>query len=295
MFRYFHIIVAFFFVTQLCLAEQVPLEQLIHGANLNRNQIKNGELTVLTTHNFPESPERFEKRIQARIQEEKETLERLRTVGEEAVEQHLAYIRRYSDVSYLVNELNVAFQLFDDNPIGPPQVYQFKLTQIDRREIEDLYDESRDRVKYGGYYRVHTYDGKIEAYESLQSSPSEGVSFSNRHKHAGFSYFYFYGRPQYKITSNATLVGREIIGGVNCDILEYQVNEKKVPSDLLIRVWVDPQKQFCIRKEYIEQKFRHSQQVPVWETVYQDFRQYGEIWFPLTIRETNKKNGKNCV
>ena len=57
-------------------------------------------------------------------------------------------------------------------------------------------------------------------------------------------------------------------------------------------MWVNPQKQFCIHREYIEQTFEHSQQSAIWETVYEDFRKYGEIWYPLTIRETHQTDGK---
>ena len=219
MLRYFYIVVVFSFIGELCLAEQVSVEQLIYGANLTRNQIKSGELRVLITQDNPESPEDIEKRIQAQIQANQENLERLRVMGKEAW--FLEHIRRISDMRYFVDGLNVVFQIFDKDPIRAPEIYQYKLTEMDRREMDDLYD------RYGGYYRVNTYDGKIQAHELLQAPPPKTVSFSKGVKLAGFLPFYFYGRPGHKIPPDATLMGRETIEGVDYYLIEYQVKAEK--------------------------------------------------------------------
>ena len=295
MVRYFFIIIefsAFTLASQLCLAEKIPFERLVHGANLSRNQIKTAELRFLISQEFPESQEDVEKRIEDSIQENKENLRQLRTVGEEEVQRFLKFIRRSSGARYYVDELNVAFQRFDVDPIGLPEIYQYKLTKIDRREIDDLYDEAEDAIRYGGHFEMNSYDGKIQAYEYLDAGVSESVSFSMRDKHAGFSYYYFFGRPQYRILPNATFVGRADIGTADCYMLEYRVKEKKGFSDLAIKVWIDPQKQFCIRKEIIEQTFVGNENIAIWEMLYDDFRKYGEIWFPNTIRKKHEKNGK---
>lgn len=295
MVRYFIIIIefsAFTLASQLCLAEKIPFERLVHGANLSRNQIKTAELRFLISQEFPESPEDIEKRIQDRIHENKEILKRLKTEGEEEVQRFLKIIRRSSGARYYFDGLNVAFQRFDDDPIGAPEIYQYKLTKIDRREIDDLYDEAEGAIRYGGHFQMNSYDGKIQAYEYLEAGVSESVSFSMRDKYAGFSYYYFFGRPQYRILPNAKFVGRATVGTADCYILEYRVKEKKVPSDLLIKVWINPQKQFCIRKEIIEQTFAGNENIATWEMLYDDFRRYGEIWFPHTIRKKHEKNGK---
>lgn len=291
MLRHFYFIFMLSFVSHLCLFAEVPVDQLIRGANRNRIQIKSGELRIRIFQDFPESPENIQKQIQENIKAHDEILRKLRAAGEN-YDWFLEFLHlEITDRLHFEKQLNVAFKIFDDAPARRPKVYQFKLTQIDRKERADLYNEAK-RIKTPGYYRVNVYDGKMEVHESLEALATEAVSLSTTRKYAGFSDFYFYGRPKYRIPLDGKVVESETIDGANCYVLEYRVEGKRVPSKTSIRVWIDPHKQFCIRKEYIQQTFEDNRRVTIWERIYEDFIQYEGIWYPLTTREIHKIDGK---
>ena len=291
MLRYFYFILILSFVRHLCLFAEVPVDQLISGANRNRSQIKSGELRIRIFQDFPESPENIQKQIQENIQAHDEDLRKLRAEGEN-IEWFLEALRReVTDNLNFDDQLSVAFKIFDDDPARLPEVYQFKLTQMDRKERADRYNEAK-HIRMSGYYRVNVYDGKIEVYQSLDAPATEAVSLSTTRKYAVFSDFYFYGRPKYRVPRDGKIVGSETIDGANCYLLEYRVEGKKTPAKMSIRVWIDPHKQFCIRKEYIQQTYEDGRRVAIWERVYEDFAQYEGVWYPLTTREIHKMDGK---
>jgi len=284
MFRHF-CIVAFFLVSQLCQASELTIEQLIAGVNQARNRIKSGEMRVLVTIDTPakKSPEE----IQAWIQEQKEQLLKKYPGDAGGLIESLPFqANRYLDAYQEIEESNVAFQIFDQDSARYPETFQYKMTHLDRREM-DLYSIEAEHLK-GGYFRILTYDGQTQVNEVVSEFPVSSVAFFKGNKYVGFIHFELCGRSTNRVPPNATLIGRETIAGAECYLLEFRVKGAS-DADLLVKVWVDAQKQFCIRREEI---LVNGQ---TWEKVYDDFQKYGETWFPARIRWTERSKEKSYV
>ena len=264
-------------VGQICSAEQLTVERLVAGANQARNSIKSGEMRIEVTIDNPS--QKSQKEIQAWLAAEKNRiLEHYSGPQRSELRQELIDSLPFQAKLFFgpykeVEESNIAFQVFDEDPVFYPEVLQYKITQIDRRPI-DMYSEEAKHLS-GGYYKIIAYDGRTQVYEAISEFPMESVSYAEGEKYGGFLNFQLHGRSLNQIPSNAKVVGREIIEEADCYVLEFQA--KVYGSDVAIKVWVDPQKQFCVRRE----ERRNSGQTPVkWQLEYQRFKKHGEVWFP---------------
>lgn len=282
-------IITFLLASQVCSAEELTIAQLIAGANQSRNSIKSGEMRIIATIE-DNTLKKSQEEIQAWIEEEKKEI--LKHVPAEMTElrqraidslpfQAKQFLSEYREIE----ESNVAFQIFDEDSVYYSKAFQYKTTQIDRR-LMDMYSEEAKHLK-GGYFKVITYDGQTQVYEAISEFPRSSVSFANEVKYGGFLNFQLHGRSLNRIPSNAKVVGRETIEEADCYVLEFQAEVYK--TDVDVKVWVDPQKQFCVRRE---ERLENGQTPVLWEKVYEKFKNHGEVWFPSMSQWTLKVDGK---
>lgn len=286
MFRIFCII-ALVSIGLLCQSEELTTEQLITGVNQARSQISSGEMRIIITFDYEakKSPEE----IQALRQEERQRiLKEYAMPHQEAIRKEelkgIPFYTKWYEKRRVVEESNVAFQIFDRDSEFYPKILQYKMTQVDRLKV-NLFSEEAKYTTTGDYH-VITYDGKTQAYEALDEFPYHSVAFANRSKHRGFLYFELYGHSSYRVPSDAMFVGQETIAGVDCYVLEFQPEEgAHVPSfKPTVKIWVDVRKEFCILKEEHYNDDR-------WTMIYEDFRKYGDIWFPTVSRHIHRWPG----
>ena len=281
MFRRYCILV-YFMISQFCFSEELTREQLIQGVNMSRELIANGEMRVIVTRHYPakKSPEE----IQAWIVAEKKKI--LREYSDTSQEERQAQLdsvgfdAMWYEERQEIEEIEVIFRILDHRSLSYPAAYQYKMTIVDRREEIPPYSNQL------GYFQVLAYDGQTQAHEEVERFSAPSIAFFKKDYYAGFIHFQVYGRSHAQVPFNAKLVGRETIAGTDCYVLEF----KEVVTGNPKKIWVDVQKQFCIRKgKGIDQR----RQLPVtWESVYEDFQLYGDIWFPAVSRWTAKQDGK---
>ena len=278
-----------FFMSSLCFSEALTLDELIHGVNLARNRIRSGEVRAIVTVDY--AAEKSPEEIKAWMREEREqTLRDFARDGQAELERQLRTIpfaaELYSGYQK-IEESNFAFQILDQDVTFSPEVYQYKMTRLDLTE-SDLYSE-RAHYFWAGALEILTYDGQAEALERIEAlAPHSSFELFDVHKNAGFLYFESYGCPARRVPANAQLIGKETIAGVDCYILEFQGSEEDVDIGIFdfVRIWVDVEKGFCIRKE----EFRQDSQSGVfWENRYEHFQKLGDIWFPMVTRKTHNK------
>ena len=274
MFRIFCTI-AFFSICPLCQSEELTTKQLIDGVNQARQQIRSGEMRIIITFDYEgkKSPEEIQTWIQERRAEILREYSTQREIREEELED-LRFEAKWYDKRREVEESNVAFHIFDPDAVYYPKTFQYKMNQIDRLEVNLFSEEAKYTT--AGAFRVITYDGKTQAYEALNEFPAHSVDFANSSKYRSFLYFEFYGRSTYRVPSNATLVGKETIAGLDCYVLEFRPEEGP-----LVKIWVDAKKAFCILKQ---ESYDEKSLSAAWTMIYEDFRKYGEIWFPMVSK-----------
>ena len=288
MFRIFCTI-AFFSISQLCQSEEFTTKQIIAGVNQARKQIENGEMRIIITFDY--EAKKTSEEIQVLRQEEHQRILKeypmphQKAIREEELKEVPFYANWY-EKRQVVEESNVAFRIFDRDSLHYPKIFQYKMNQIDRLKV-DLFTEEAKYTTTGDY-RVITYDGKTQAYEALDEFPAHSVAFANRSKYRSFLYFELYGRSKYRVPLNVTLVGRETIDGVDCYVLEFHPEEidRLSSSKRTVKIWVDTSKGFCILKAE-----HYDNTGDRWTMVYENFRQYGEIWFPTVSKHIHRWPG----
>lgn len=278
-----------FFMSALCFSKDPTLDELIHGVNLTRNRIRSGEVRAIVTVDY--AAEKSPEEIKAWMREEREqTLKDFANDSKAELERQLRTIpfaaEEYSGYQK-IEESNFAFQIFDQDVASSSKVYQYKMTRVDLTE-SDLYSE-RAHYFWAGFLEILTYDGQTEALERVEAlAPYFSVELFDSHENAGFLHFESYGCPNRRVPANAQLLGKERIAGTDCYILEFQGSEENVDVGIFnfVRIWVDVEKNFCIRKEEFRQD---KESVVSWENRYEHFQKLGDLWFPMAIRKTHNK------
>ena len=277
------------FMSALCFSKDLTLDELIHGVNLTRNRIKGGEVRAIVTVDY--AAEKSPEEIKAWMREEREqTLKDFANDSKAELERQLRTIPFAAEVYsgyQKIEESNFAFQIFDQVAASSPKVYQYKMTRVDLTE-SDLYSE-RAEYFWAGFLEILTYDGQTEALERVEAlAPRSSFEFFDSRKNAGFLHFELYGCPTRRVPVNARLIGKEAVAGADCYILEFQGSEENVDLGIFnfVRIWVDVEKGFCIRKEEFRQD---SQSIVSWENRYEHFQKLDDIWFPMAIRKTHNK------
>lgn len=281
-----------FSISSLCFSKDLTSDEVIHGVNLNRSRITSGEVRAIVTVDY--SAEKSPEEIQAWIQAEREQILKDYSSDSKAELERqlrmLSFRAEHFSGYQTIEESNFAFQIFDQDAASLPEVYQYKMTRADVAE-NDLYSE-RAQFFSAGSLEILTYDGQTQALEIMDAlGPRHSFGLFDSDENVGFLHFESYGCPVRRVPVNARLIGKETIAGTDCYVLEFQGSEENVDTGIFnfVRIWVDVEKNFCIRKE----EFRKDRQSPVsWETTYENFQKLGDIWFPMVIREIpNKPDG----
>ena len=284
MFRIFCII-GFVLISQLCQSEEFTTKHLIAGVNQARNEIQSGEMRIIITFDYEakKAPEEIQAMREAERQRilKEYSMPHQKEIREEELEE-VPFSTWWYEKRQEVEESNIAFQIFDRDPVRYPKTFQYKMNQIDRLKV-DLFSETAKYTTAGDYHII-TYDGKTQAYEALDEFPYHSVAFANRSKHRSFLYFELYGRSSYRVPSDATLVGREMIAGIDCYVLKFrpEADARGLPSKPTVKIWIDARKGFCILKA------EHHDDDDRWTMIYENFQKYGEIWFPTVSRHIHR-------
>ncbi len=283
-------LVIYFIVSQVCFSEEMIREHLIQGVNMSRDHITSGEMRLIVIrHN---NPSKTSEEIQAWIEIEKgKILRKYSGTNQESAQQQELDRLVLDAMSYggwkEMEETNIAFRILDHEFMAYPKTYQYKMTMISVGDTVSI-------AEYGRYFQFLTYDGQTQAFEWVNDYPSPSVSFFKGDKYRGFTHFQMYGRSLERVPSNARLIGREMIDGTDCYVFEYNWSTTRNPT----KIWVDVQRQFCIRKrEYrinnnVDRQSDQKQPPVIWQEIYEDFHRYGDIWFPSTIRWSRKQGRK---
>lgn len=269
-------------VSQLCLAQDLTREQLIAGTNQARYTVESGEMRVIKTVDY--AAEKSDEEIQVWLGKEREAILEEFSHPDQAVEKEYALEELHFAAKRLfgerreIEESTIAFQILHHGSLYPEN-FQYKMNLIDRRGL-DLHSKAGEHL-YADYYQILTYDDEIQAFEYVFPNPS--IMFASRNRYAGYLHFQLFGRSLNRVLPNAKIIGKETVGGADCYILEFQPETISITN--LVRLWVDPKKHFCVRKEYREQQNYksdgHVDNLPrIWELTYKDFREHEGIWYP---------------
>lgn len=269
-------------MSQMCLAQNLTREQLVAGANQARYTVESGELRIIKAVDY--AAEKSAEEIQGLLEEERKTILEEFPHPDQAEEKEYALEELHFATKRLfgerreIEESTIAFQILHHGSLYPEN-FQYKMNLVDRRGL-DVHSKT-GKYLYADYYQILTYDEEIQSFEYVFPNPS--IMFASRNRYAGYLHFQLFGRSLNRVPPNAKIVGKETFGGADCYILEFQ--PETIPITNLVRLWIDPKKHFCVRKEYREQQNYksdgHVDDLPrIWELTYKDFREREGIWYP---------------
>ena len=279
-----------------CYSQELTRDALIQGVNQARRTLQSGEVTAITT---------FEHRAR---KNEAEIAEAIRVEKQQAL-QNFRPDPSFPDVDvktfekdYLTPKMNyrynrdrkrterdhstIVFQNVFPAEATQPTHYQYKVTTIDApnqtldSEAAAHFDAQR--------FSLLAYDGdiqvKLDIGNIIMPFPlSQAIRLFNSDRHGGYWDFSLFGRTATPIPADAALIGTESIEGATCYILktETQNGDSK-------RIWVDIDKDFCIRKIEIHTPNGAIDRL----TLFKKFEKFGEFWVPR-LRESTfyRKDG----
>ena len=162
MFRLFGTI-AFFSISQLSQSAEFTVKQLTAGVNQARSQIENGEMRIIITFDY--EAKKTSEEIQALRQEEKQrilneySMPHQKAIREEELKEVPFYANWY-EKRQVIEESNVAFQIFDRDSLHYPKIFQYKMNQIDRLKVNLFAEEAKYTA--AGDYHIIAYDGRTK-------------------------------------------------------------------------------------------------------------------------------------
>ena len=187
----------------------------------------------------------------------------------------------------IVEHMNTAFERLDPWADYHNKLYRYKLTFVPTPNY--TLDSLDKYYKHPGDLHVMVYDNEIQVKQTVGDIvfPDTRSSFFPRdNMHYGYLHASLFGRTPFKVPANAQKIGTEKIDGAECYILSYEDNIGKVK-----RIWVDPAKDFCIRKLEIPRTSERN--IISVSVVYKQFQKFGDIWFPnITEGTFYEKDGK---
>ena len=279
-----------------CYSQELTRDSLIQGVNQARRTLQSGEVTVITTLEHP--ARKNEAEIAKAIQVEKEQKLKTfisdpfspesdaKTYEEEFLTPYLNYqFNKDRKRTEITHSTTLFENVFPADATHPTQ-YQYKVTTIDApnqtldSEAAAHFDAQR--------FSFLAYDGDIQVKQDIGNitTPfplSHAIRIFNSDRYGGYSDFSLFGRTATAIPADATFIGTESIEGATCYILKSDTQNGGSK-----RIWVDIDKDFCIRK--IE---NHTPRGAIDRfTVFKKFEKFGEFWVPR-IRESTfyRKDG----
>lgn len=284
------LVLILFCVSLVCDAGELTVTELIHGVNEAQHAIQSGELVVRVTVVFPreKSEEEIDRWIQEEKEREREAFRRDGVLDATHSSINFAEFEETYLVPYLdfqanwyrqrtdIEKCNVAFQLQESDAA----FYPYKMT-IEEQPGLSLESIEAQHHQAGNFY-ILAYDTQSQVREHIGSIVFPAPLFSSIRLassayYAGYRPFESFGRSSVPVT--AKHLGKEVVDGVMCDVLAYETETKRH-----IRIWVDPSKDFCIRRA--EARETLNPLVIVYLGEYQQFRRFGDVWYPVITQIT---------
>ena len=281
-----------------CYSQELTRELVIQAANQARRDLQSGEVTAITT--LERSARKTEAEIAEAIRIEKELrLKRFvfdpsfpesdaKTYEAEFLTPTLNYDFNRDREHTEVDHSTTLFQNVFPADVTHPTHYQYKVTTVDAPE-QTIDSEAASHLDAQRFWLL-VYDGNTQVKQDIGHStllsplrPQDQNRISNSDRHGGYWDFSLFGRPLTPIPADAALVGKEDIQGSPCYILESGAQNGGSK-----RIWVDSDRDFCVRKIEILTPTGAVDRF----TVFKNFEKFGEVWVPK-IRESTfyKKDG----
>ena len=282
-------------LSHLCPAEELTLDVLIRGVNQARLTIQSGEVRTIVT--VKRAAQKTEKEIVEWKQTEIEN--ELRNFRPHSLFPDVGFKEFKKDFLEPVSEFEAdryRQRIENENsttifrllmPDTDHFLYQYKLTGQEVKGLS-LDSENAQHVQDSNFSLL-AHDGKKQVKHNIGNAvfvtaPRDTVQFFGADsEHGGFWDFDIFGRSSIPIGTDTQLIGKEQIDGAECYILASTDT-----SGWHGQIWVDPNTDFCIRKEEV----RLGSDTLINQVFYKDFEQFGDIWFPK-VREGihYRKNG----
>ncbi|MYK44522.1 MAG: outer membrane lipoprotein-sorting protein [Gammaproteobacteria bacterium] len=282
-------------LSHLCFAEELTLETLIRGVNQARLTIQSGEVRTIVT--VKRAAQKTEKEIVEWKQTEIENeLRNFRShslfpdVGsKEFKKDFLEPVFEFEADQYrqpIENEnVTTIFRLLA--PDTDLLLYKYKLTVQEVKGLS-LDSESAQHIQDSNFFLL-AHDSKKQVKQNIgdvvfATAPQNTVQFfSTDSEYGGFWNFDIFGRSSIPVGTDTQLIKKEQIDGAECYVLA-----STDASGWHGQIWVDTDKDFCIRKEEV----RLGSDTLINRVFYKDFEKFGDIWFPK-VREGihYRKNG----
>lgn len=287
-----NIFLVFSYVSSACSFKELAVNSIIRGVNQAGHQIWSGEVQFTATDIYHDA-RKSEQEIALWMREERERkLKAFRPNSyntdidrkefqEKYLEEHLNFWAEWHR-QRAENETTVmAFRILDRDDIFYPKFHQFKMAI---KELPGLPLDSKEAqwLQAGSFY-LRTYDGIMLAREDFGNIVVPTPTFRpvrlSTSGDFGFRRFALFGRAT--VPATAKRVGKEIVDGAECQILVSNGDGWQN------KIWVDPSRDFCVRRS----ETRASQDGPIGYLMeYQDFRRFGDIWYPTIIRIASFEN-----
>lgn len=290
----FRIILSLFFIlfffSSMCSSDDFSVMELIRGVNQARLSIQNGEVQYISFYNH--EAQKSEKEIAAWMQAEKEKA--LKDFTPDPFFPDIG-VREF-EVQYLIpmldfratrerewtefERISMAFHILAPNEMNFPKLYQYKMTIEEKPGI--TLERQAARFPQPGLFYSLSYDTQLQVREDvgniISSTPSIRTWSSDYH--AGFHHLWAFGRSAYHVPDSAKHIGKEYIDGAECHILAFEIED-----DRHARIWIDPEKSFCIRRVEV----RPNPELQVVETLgeFKEFRRFSDLWYPTVVQHTS--------
>lgn len=274
------ILIAFCFCS-LCTSD---VETLITGINDGLTAIKSGE--VVATVTYTRQPWKTEEEIALWKETEREQQLKafspepaypdidIKKFEAEYLTPHLDFLADWYRDSTEIEVVTTLFELLPEaEQRQEPYRYKVMLQQTEGLSL----DSEKAQHIHGSLFYGLTYDQNLQVREEIGNAhfamhPKYAIRLSQRGHAAGFFDYSVFGRSVAIVPPDAQVVGKEQIDGAECYILEFN----NARGDY-VKIWVDVEKDFCIRK--LERRKSRDTIVQQRE-IYKDFVKFSGIWYP---------------
>ena len=287
-----------FYLSAMCMASELSVDALIRGVNQARLTIQTGEVHTKTTIEYTAT--KTEKEIAAWIQTEKEQSLKNFTPDpfnpdvdvEQYERDYLIHYLNFIAKSYKHRiereHTNTIFQVMKPDVATRPTLYQYKLTMVNSpgHPLDEMFN--RFKPSDSSYFLVYDMQTQVKQLvgnilTSYKPIKNITVTLYDSDIHYGYRHLSIFGRSTFRVPSDAKHIGKEMIDGVECDILAFTTHGKQK-----IHIWVDPIKDFCIRRiDYLKQQ---KAKTPRTRITYRKFKKFGDVWFPQVVVSINYQN-----
>ncbi len=287
----FRLILILFSLSSVCDAEDLTLDALIGGVNQARLTIQSGEVQAIIT--VKRAAQKSEDEIAVWKQAERERELKafipdaafpnlgLKEFEEDYLTPHLDFNANWYRQRTEIEHATTLFHILEPDVATLPTLYQYKITRQERQGLS-LDSQGVQHLQDSRFYLL-AYDMQTQVKQDIGnvvSATAKRYAFQlfKSDRHGGYLPFSLFGRALYRVPADAKQVGKERIEGAECHMLVFDTE-----GGLIMKIWIDVSKDFCIRKA----EYRRTSSTQIFSrTVYKQFQQFGDIWFPKIKQNT---------